>query len=134
MPHSTATLYHAVLVVLEQAVCFVDTAQRETVRDERRRIDKALPDKVEDLGTVTTVYTASLEGKVLAVHVGQRQQLRTVIKRDHRNDGIGTRTLPRKAEGIVGPRDLDNAVGPAVFAAAHDVFAHSPGAHTSTSG
>ena len=68
------------------------------MRDERRSVYASGGYEVEYLGTVATVYSTGLEGKILAVHLGQRQYLRLVIQGNNRNNGIGPGTLPGQPE------------------------------------
>ena len=49
--------------------------------DERFRIQSSLCDQPQCFLTIAAVYTAGLEGEVLAVHIRQRQCLSLVIKR-----------------------------------------------------
>ena len=109
-------LYHAVPFVFKQVVGLLDPAQGVSVGDERFRIQLALCDEAQRFLTVAAIDTARLEGQVLAVHLRQRQGLRRVIQRDHRHDGVGSCTLPRKAEGGGCACDLQNHIGAAVRA------------------
>ena len=58
-----------VLLVFEDAVCFFDLRERETVGDERSGVYLALFDELEYLVAVTSVYATGLEGEVFAVHL-----------------------------------------------------------------
>ena len=84
--------------------------------DERLGIQLALCDEAQRFLAVAAIDTARLEGQIFAVHFRQRQGLRRVIQRDHRYNGIGSCTLPRKAEGGGCACDLQNYIGTAVCA------------------
>ena len=84
------------------------------MRDERRGVNPSFGNEAEDFGTVASVHPARLEGEVLAVHIGQRKHLRTVVERHDGDRGIGAGTLPRQAEGVVGSRHLQHHIGTTV--------------------
>ena len=72
--------------------------------DEWGGVNLALLNEAEDL---LAVAAASLEGKVLAIHIRKRKDLRLVIKGNHRYNSIRTGALPREAEGVIGARTSD---------------------------
>ena len=45
-----------------------------------------------------------------------RKKLGLVVEGYHGNDSIGTGTLPRKAEGIIGSSDFEHSIGSAMVA------------------
>ena len=113
-----------VFLVFKQAVGFIDLAERVAVGDERRGVDFAFLDETQNLFAIAAVDAASLESEVFAVHVGQGQYLGFVVERHDRDDGIGTCTLPGKAERVVASRHFQHAVGAAVVAVSgHEVGA-----------
>ena len=63
---------------------------------------------------IGVVHSAGFEDQVFAVHVGQGQDLRTVIERHDRDDGVGACAGPGHAEGIGGSRHLQHHVRAAV--------------------
>ena len=73
----------SLLPVLKHSVSLLDILQTIPVSNQRRRVDQPLFNQRENLGTVAAVHTAGLEGQVLAVHVRERQYLRTVIESDY---------------------------------------------------
>lgn len=91
-------LYHSVEPVLKNTVSLFYIVERITMRDERRSVYASGGYEVEYLGTVATIDSTGLEGKILAVHLGQRQYLRLVIQGNNRNHGIGPGTLPGQSE------------------------------------
>ena len=113
-------LYHAVLAVFEQPIGFVDAFEREAVGDQWRCVDKALLYKMQYLGAVAAVDAARFEREVFAVHIWQRQHLRTVVQSHYGDNGIRAGTLPCKTERIVGTGNLDDTIGAAVVAVTTD--------------
>ena len=59
------------------------------VSNQRRGVNQSLLYKRENLGTGAAVNTAGLEGEILAVHVRERQYLRSVIEGDYGDCCIG---------------------------------------------
>ena len=95
----------------EQAVGLLYAAERETVGDKGRGVDTALGYETEYLGAVAAVHPACLEYQVLAIHVGQWEDLGTVIHGDNGNHGIGTGTLPGHAEGFLRTGHFQDSIG-----------------------
>ena len=81
-------LDHAVALVFKEFVCLVDLRERIGVRDQRLGVELAVGDEFQRLVAIAAVDAAGLEGQVLAVHFGQRQGLRSVVKCHHRDDGV----------------------------------------------
>ena len=79
--------------------------------NERRSVNLSLRYQPENFGTVATVYSACLEGEVLAVHVGQGKYLRTVIQSHNGHNGIRTSALPSQLEGIIGSGHFNDYIG-----------------------
>ena len=105
---------HSVQAVLEDAVGFPDTVEREAVGDERRGVYPSFGYQAENFRTVASVHSAGLEGQVLAIHVGQGQHLRPVVQGHDGDHRIGAGALPGQAERIVGSGHFEHHVGPAV--------------------
>ena len=87
--HNAIKLYnrhlnHPIQFVLEDAVGFLDFAQREAVRDEGSGVDLADFNQTKHLLAVATIHTTGLEGEVLAIHIGQGKDLRLVVKGHYR--------------------------------------------------
>ena len=77
-------------------------------------------DQVQGLGTVAAIHPAGLEGEILAVHVGQREQLRPVVKGHHRHHRIGPGALPGQTEGVLAARHLQYHIRPSMGAVGQD--------------
>ena len=58
------------------------------MRDQRLGIEFALGNELQSFLAIATINATGLEGQILAVHIGQRQGLRLVVKRHHRDNGI----------------------------------------------
>ena len=84
--------------------------------DERCGVYPTLFYEAEDLLTIATIHATGLEGEVLAVHIGQRKNLRLVVKSHYGNDGIRTGSLPCEAEGVIGSGHLKYSVGSSMIA------------------
>ena len=70
---------YSVFFVLEYSIRLVYTAQREAMCDEWSSVNLALLYELQHLLAVASVYASCLERKVLAIHVGQWQDLRLVV-------------------------------------------------------
>ena len=86
------------------------------MRDQRLGIELALGDELQRFLTVATVNAAGLEGQILAVHIRQRQGLRLVVKRHHRDDRIWTSTFPCKFKCALCSGHLEYDICTAVIA------------------
>ena len=84
--------------VPEEVVGLGDAGQRESMGNERSRIDPPFGDEPEDLVTVASVHSASLEYEVLAIHVRQRKDLRLFIHCDYSDNGVRPGTFPGHPE------------------------------------
>ena len=62
--------YDSVFLVFEDSVRFFYSAEWETMGDEWGSVNLSLLYKMKHFFAVASVYTAGLEGEVLAVHIG----------------------------------------------------------------
>ena len=108
--------YYAVFFVFEDAVGFLDAAEGEAVGDEWGGVDFALLDEAKHFLAVAAVNAASLEGEVLAIHVGQGEHLWLVVEGYDGDDGVGACALPSQAERVLGSSHFQHAVGSAMVA------------------
>ena len=53
------------------------------MRDQQLGIELALGNELQRFFAITAVHATGLEGQILAVHIGQRQDLRLVVKCHH---------------------------------------------------
>ena len=77
-------------------------------------------DQPQDFCGVAAIDAARFEREVFAVHIWQRQHLRTVVQSHYGDNGIRAGTLPCKAERIVGTGNLDDTICAAVVAVTTD--------------
>ena len=70
------------------------------------RIQSALCDQPQYFLTIAAVYTAGLEGEVLAVHLRQWQHLWLVVEGYNRYYGVWSCTLPCQLECVLTSRNL----------------------------
>ena len=64
------------------------------MRDERSGVNLSLFNQAKNFLAIASIYTTGLESEILAIHVGQRKNLRLVVEGYHGNDGIRTGTVP----------------------------------------
>ena len=62
----------SILSVFKDIVGFFDFRKRETVGDERSGVYPALRYQMQDFLAITTIYTASLEDEIFAIHIWER--------------------------------------------------------------
>ena len=62
--------YYAVFFVFEDAVGFLNLTQRKTMRDEWSGVNLSCFNKAKNFLAIASIHATSLEGDVLAVHVG----------------------------------------------------------------
>ena len=91
-------------------------------------------DEAQNLRAIAAVHAARLEGQILAVHLGQGQNLRFIIQRHNRHNRIRASALPRQAEGILCTRNLQHNISPSTLAFWRTVAMQSSDATTSTLG
>ena len=91
------------------------------------RIQSALCDQPQYFLTIAAVYTAGLEGEVLAVHIRQRQSLSLVIKSNDRHDRIWSCTFPCKAKRGFGACDFKNDICSAMVTVGTNIICTSFG-------
>lgn len=108
--------YDSVFLVFEDFVRFFYSAEWETMGDEWGSVYLSLLYKMKHFFAVASIYTAGLEGEVLAVHIGQRQYLGFVIKCYYCNYGVRACALPSQAEGVFASGYLYYTVGASVVA------------------
>ena len=114
--------YYAVFFVFEDAVGFLNVAEGEAVGDEWGGVDFALLDEAKHFLAVATVNAASLEGEVLAIHVGQGEHLWLVVEGYDGDDGVGACALPCQLESGGSASHFKHTVGTAMVAVAlHEV-------------
>ena len=82
----------------------------------RRSINLAFGNQTKNLFTIASIHTARLKRKVLAIHVGQGKNLRTVIEGHYGNNRVRTSTLPCQSEGVIGTCHFNNHICPAMCA------------------
>ena len=109
-------LNHPIQLVLEDVVGLLNLTQRETMRDERSSVNLSLLNQAKNFLAIASVDAACLEGEILAIHIGQRQKLWLVVKGHYGHDGIGSGTLPRKAESVIGSCHFEHTVSSTMFA------------------
>lgn len=81
-------LDYPILLVLEYPIGFFDLVKRVTMSDQWDSVNLPFLDETKDLLAVTAIHTTCLEGKVLAIHLRQRQNLWLIIECNDRHDGI----------------------------------------------
>ena len=80
------------------------------MRNQRRSINFAFFNQVQNLRTVAAIHATGFENKIFAVHIGQRQALRFIVERHNRYDSVRTRAFPRELEGVATAGNLQNNV------------------------
>ena len=104
--------------VLKQLISYGDVRQGIGVGDEGGGVQPACGDEVQDLPAAAAVHTPGLEGQVLAVHIGQGENLRPVVQGHHRYHGVGPGALPGGGEGIPPSGRLEDHIRAAMGAVA----------------
>lgn len=92
-------LDHAVPAIFKQLKGRIHLAQGVGVGDQGKGVEPAGGNQPKDFRAIAAVDPAGLEGQVLAVHLGQWQQLRLAVKGDHRDDRVRAGALPGQLEG-----------------------------------
>ena len=117
-------------MVFEDAVGLVDSVQRVSVRDERSGVEQPFFYQFQDFRAVASVYPSCLECQVLPVHVGKRQDLRSVIHGDYGDDGVRPGAFPGHSECFRSSGYFYYAVCPAmVTVCGHEIPAVFRGCH-----
>ena len=83
-PALDGDLEHAVAVMFKQIIRAVDLPQREGVGDQRRGVQPARRDQVQDLAAVAAVHAARLEGQVLAEPIANPRTGEVMALRDEK--------------------------------------------------
>ena len=106
---------YAILPILEKTIRLLNTAQGETMGNERRCIDSSLFNETENLCTITTIHASRFEGKILAIHIRQGEYLRLIIQCDNSDYGIGSGTFPGQLKCILPTRYFQDPIGSAMI-------------------
>lgn len=59
---------HTILLVLKNAISFINLTQWETMSDEWSGVNLSGFNKAKDFLAIATIYTAILEGEILSIH------------------------------------------------------------------
>ena len=123
-----------IFLILEHIIRLLYHRKRKTMCNERSGIYLALLYQLQDFLTVATIYSASLEGKVLAIHIRKRKHLRLVIHGHDGNYGVWTCAFPSQLEGVLASchfhYHICSTMGTQLFA----IDSQSSGSTTCTSG
>lgn len=72
--------------------------------------------QTQDFGAVAAIHAAGLKGQIFAIHIGQRQHLRSVVQRNDGDDCVGARAFPCQPETVLCACDLEHDIRAAVTA------------------